>query len=50
MTGRKGRALQTVKHCEHMSESLFRRLEDLSVENVPCLLLTESEVTDLSAP
>lgn len=42
--------MQTVKHCEHMSESLFHRLEDLSVGNVPCLLLTESEVTDLTVP
>lgn len=50
MTGRRGSALQTVKHCAHMSESLFHRLEDLTVENVAGLLLIKSGVTELKVP
>lgn len=39
--------MQMVKLCARMSESLFHRLKDVTIENVVCLLLIESGVTDL---
>ena len=50
MPGRRRSALQTIKHCAHMSESLFHWLENVTLENAACLLLIESRIIDLNVP